>query len=196
MDKKKKKERLDNLEDLKKKEKTPKEEGSKEEKDMPTEEEVRAFLEITGLDIMKEQIATKEDIEGIHKKIDQILELIKEIVERLKAKKEKRTEPLKVKSIKKKVEILFLQGKKTEIQVPSSQKMREILDSQLQEGEVLNRMTSDVEIESIGTEKDWEIVDIIQETQEVQELVRKDKTEREKKKKEKRKRIEPGYQGP
>jgi hypothetical protein len=53
--------------------------------------------------------------------------------------------------------------------------MKEILDSQPQEGEVLNGMTSDVEMESVGTAGDWEMVDMIQETQEVQEEIEKEK---------------------
>jgi hypothetical protein len=69
--------------------------------------------------------------------------------------------------------------------------MKEILDSQPQEKEVLNEMTSDVNIELIGSEEDWEKVDIIQETQVIQEEIMKDKEENEKKKKEKGKEITP-----
>lgn len=41
-------------------------------------------------------------------------------------------------------------------------------------------MTSDMEIESVGTEKDYRIVDIIQETQDIQGQIRKEKEKRKK----------------
>lgn len=44
---------------------------------MPTVEETEVFIKITGLYIIKEQMITKKDVEKVHRKIDQILELIR-----------------------------------------------------------------------------------------------------------------------
>jgi hypothetical protein len=161
---------------------------------MPTEEEVEAFMRMTGLEIMARQVAetaTKKDIEGLHRRIDQVIALINETVEKLEWKEERKPRRVPVK--KKKVEMKSLQGTRTEIQVPSSQEMKEILDSQPQEGDVLNGMTSDVEmtsyteVESVETTGDWTMVAMIQDTQEIEEEIRKKK---KKKKKEKKKGIE------
>lgn len=67
---------------------------------MLIEEEVRAFMKIIGLDALNEQMETKKDIDWIYRKIDQVLELIKETVRRLEKKKEE-TGVVKVKSKKK-----------------------------------------------------------------------------------------------
>jgi predicted phosphodiesterase len=78
---------------------------------------------------MKKQMATRKDRVEVYRRINQVLELIKEIVGNLEKNKEEKTKPMKIKSKKKEVEILSLHGKKTDIQVPSSWKMEEILHS-------------------------------------------------------------------
>jgi hypothetical protein len=52
-------------------------------------------------------------------------------------------------------------------------------------------MTSDIKIQLIRTRDNWEMVDIIQETQKIQDQIRNGKKEKDRKKKEKWKRIEP-----
>lgn len=114
VDKQKRKEGLEDLEDLETRKKTLEKERSKE-KNIPTEEETETFMKIIGLDVIKDQIATKRDIKEVYMRINQMLELVRKVVEKLEKRKEEEMKPIKVKAKKKMVEILFLQRKKTEI---------------------------------------------------------------------------------
>lgn len=82
---------------------------------MPTKDEAEVFVKMTRLNIIKEQMAIKKELEDVYKRINQVLELIREIVRKLEKKKEEEIGSIKIKSRKKTVEIIPLQGKITEI---------------------------------------------------------------------------------
>lgn len=73
---------------------------------MSIKEEAEIFIEMTGLSAMKEQIATNKDIEEIQRKINLILKLIKPEVKKLEKGTKEETEPIRVKSKKKKMEMV------------------------------------------------------------------------------------------